>query len=378
MIRGGLFAAGLCLALAGGAFARPPLLFVGQDLNAVRSYIYSRCCTPPDGVTTYIGFYDLLSPAAHFGGAGIDGEGQPAADADWGAGPINAVKAAGGFDAAYVAIGLDISESAHPGGLRQIVAGAHDDKIDQLTRLVAVIDRRIALRIGYEFDGAWNKGYEDRAAYIAAWRHIVDRLRMRGVRNIVYVWQGSASPIDDILDGGRREDIGSWYPGDAYVDWVGLSWFLPATARPSGTQTARPPTQVMLAEDLARFAQAHGKKLMIAESSPQGFDLANGKRRAIGPIWDGPSGAPIADVSPDQIWATWYAPFFAFLRGHARDLAAVAYIDADWDSQPMWGKPYPGGYWGDSRLEAAPSLARKWRAAFAALQAGDPGGAAVR
>lgn len=354
------------LSAAMPAHAKRPLLFVGQDIASVAAYIDSGCCGRPDGVTTYIGFYDLLSPDAHFGGTGMDAAGRPAADADWGAGPINALATARRFGTAYIAIGLDISEGAHPGGLAAIASGRHDDKVDQLARLLRAMGRTVALRIGYEFDGAWNKGYDDRRAYVAAWRHIVDRLRVQGAGDVRFVWQGSASPMDDLIEGGRREEVGGWYPGDAYVDWVGLSWFLPPDARPGVPASLKlgVPTQRMLADELVRFARDHRKPVMIAESAPQGIDIVKGEHRAISPIWDGAAGTRVERLGSADVIRRWYAPYARFLRANADIVAAVAYINADWDAQPMWGKPYAAGYWGDSRIEAAPWIAKWWRRRF--------------
>lgn len=41
-------------------------------------------------------------------------------------------------------------------------------------------------------------------------------------------------------------------------------------------------------------------------------------------------------------------------------MKAVAYINVDWDSQPMWGPPYRQGYWGDSRVQANPVIKARW------------------
>ena len=96
------------------------------------------------------------------------------------------------------------------------------------------------------------------------------RVRDNGVSNFASVWQSCASPIDDILEGNTHENIGDWYPGDSYVDWVGLSWFLLPDESRNGS-----PTQRQLADEVVSFARNHNKPVMICESTPQGYDIGN-------------------------------------------------------------------------------------------------------
>lgn len=35
-------------------------------------------------------------------------------------------------------------------------------------------------------------------------------------------------------------------------------------------------------------------------------------------------------------------------------------INANWDSQRMWGPPYANGYWGDTRVNANPEIQERW------------------
>ena len=215
-------------------------------------------------------------------------------------------------------------------------------------------DRPVYLRIGYEFDGVWNRGYENPQQYIAAYRRIVDVMQKQGVSNTVYVWQASASPVDDLLEG-KREDIKQWYPGDAYVDWLGLSWFDMPDRR-----YKHAPTQRELADEVLQLARSKSKPVMIAEVAPQGFDLAMLTVANRFPLLDGQAGGNSRKLTAPAIWQQWYAPFFAYVRGNADVIGAVAYVNAHWDSQPMWNVPYHNGYWGDSRLQVNVGISRHW------------------
>ena len=355
----------------------PRRIFVGQDLDSIRGYRASACCPAADGLTAYLGLYNLRSPENGFGGLGIDELGQPVDwEHSWGAGPVNAHRAATTFGAEHLAVGLDFTEGATPGGIDAILAGRYDAEIDHLQHLFARVSGQVFLRIGYEFDGAWNAGYEDADRFRRVFRHIVDRLRAGSrAANVRFVWQASASPLDDILDG-EREDISAWYPGDDYVDWLAFSWFLHPDEAP--TTGARPPTARQLAQEVLTLAETSGKPVMVAEAAPQGYDLGRLTRRFTGPLWDGAAGSGERVLSAEEIWSAWYAPLFRFLHDHPA-IRALAYINCHWDAQPMWGPPYQAGYWGDSRLETNPELARRFSQAVTDWQGGSfkPDGASV-
>ena len=346
------------------------LLFVGQDLDSIRGYVASGCCRAPDGLTAYLSLYNLRSGVDGFGGLGLDERGEPVdLEHSWGAGPVNAYRTATAFGAKHLAVGLDFTEAARAGGIDAILAGAYDAEIDHLGRLFAHVPGDVFLRIGYEFDGAWNAGYEDAGRYARTFRYIVDRLRAEPrAANVQFVWQASASPLDDILDGGH-DDIRAWYPGDDYVDWLAFSWFLHPDEAP--TTGARPPTARQLAQEMLTLAEASGKPVMVAEAMPQGYDLARLTRRFTGPLWDGAAGTGERQLTAEEIWQAWYAPLFHFLHEHRGTIQALAYINCHWDAQPMWGPPYQAGYWGDSRLEKNPELARRFSQAVADWKAGN-------
>lgn len=353
----------VCSAQAQTAAAPAKTYIVGQDFGSVRDYYLSRCCVLPDGATTYLGFYDLLK-APGYGGLGMDEHGKPADDADWGAGPSSLYKTLSGLPGTSAAVGLSLAEAGHTGGLKHIADGTFDDEIDQLGRLINRSTKTVYLRIGYEFDGPWNDGYGNAEAFVAAWRHIVDRLRAKNVTNVRYVWQDSCSPLGAEIRH-KRPDIADWYPGDAYVDFAAMSWFLdPGTAVPADKTGFVPPTQGQLRDDLMAFAAAHGKPVMIAESTPQGYDLKVKSRADITAAYGGKPGQDRMMLDDDAIWGAWYRPLFDYLETHPQ-IRVLAYINADWDHQRMWGRPYANGYWGNSRLQDNAAIAAKWNAAIA-------------
>jgi hypothetical protein len=217
----------------------------------------------------------------------------------------------------------------------------------------------VYLRISYEFDGAWNEGYENAARYVHAWRRIVNTLREHDTNNVQFVWQAGAAVVDEVIDS-KHEDIADWYPGDGYVDWMAFSWFMNPDETIGIPESAYdPPTPKELAGEVLRFARQHEKPVMIAEASPQAIDLARNFSADHSPISDGPASGRRVAMSDAGIWDHWYGPLFDLLNDH-ENIRALAYINANWDAQAMWGPPYSSGFWGDSRLETNEHIAKRF------------------
>ncbi len=103
-------------------------------------------------------------------------------------------------------------EGAQPAGILQ-----DDDYISRITRTLGEYPEvPIYLRIGAEMN-LWNNK-PDPAAFIAAFRHIAEIAR-REAPNVATVW--SVGFTSDWYT-----DMDVFYPGDEYVDWVGISAYM--------------------------------------------------------------------------------------------------------------------------------------------------------
>lgn len=335
------------------------VFLIGQDLEAIRGYYASDCCISADGTTAYLSLYDLRA-APGFGGLGrnLDGE-SVSPETNWGSGPVGAYQSYEEYSAPHLAIGLYIAENGHSGGLQRIADGDFDPEILRLSELMKSVPGQVFLRIGYEFDGVWNLGQSDTEKYVAAYRRIVDVIRADGVTNGGFVWQASASILDDLIER-QHEDISLWFPGEDYVDWLALSWFsLPeAAATVKGAYPAKRPIE--LANEVVELARQLDKPVLIAESAPQGYNIAQKFRANINPLLDGPSGENKSYLSSVELWDEWYAPLFDWINQNDDVVRGLAYINVNWDSQPMWGPPYENGFWGDSRLQENPEIADRF------------------
>ena len=328
------------------------LLFIGQDLLSISDYI-NNCqnCPTPGGTAAYVNLAGVLQ-SNFYGALGYTEADQPfGTDIDWGGGPLNAYSNAVGFSNSAVQIGLYLV-----GETDNIAGGGRDGEIRQMADFFkALPNTAFYLRVGYEFDGQWN-GYSG-PSYINAYRRIVDILRGEGVSNVAYVWQSSTSPIDDILDGGR-ENLLNYYPGDDYVDWFGMSWFLPTNE--TATAGATPSTQLFLANEMVDLARQRNKPMMICEAAAQGYDIQQGTNSHISSVWDGDAAQGTVNKTGTQIWNEWFQPYFDYIYANDDVIKGVTYINADWDSQGLWDAPYEQGYWGDTRIQENSVVETNW------------------
>lgn len=109
--------------------------------------------------------------------------------------------------------------------LDEIIAGRHDDVIHARAQGARDLGVEIFLRWGHEMNGNWypwagaNNGNEaGPAKYIAAWRHVHDLFVADGATNVVWVW----CPLVTDVPAEPWNHWSNYYPGDDYVDWVGL------------------------------------------------------------------------------------------------------------------------------------------------------------
>ncbi|MFN2543570.1 MAG: glycoside hydrolase family 26 protein [Actinomycetota bacterium] len=112
--------------------------------------------------------------------------------------------------------------------LNQILSGQYDGHIRQNAIGVRKLHKLVFLRWGYEMNGSWepwggaaNGGASGPAKFVRAWRRIHDIFVRNHATNAVWVW---APNWEDI----PKKSWNHWmryYPGDRYVDWVGIDGF---------------------------------------------------------------------------------------------------------------------------------------------------------
>ncbi|HEX2266137.1 MAG TPA: glycosyl hydrolase [Solirubrobacterales bacterium] len=103
--------------------------------------------------------------------------------------------------------------------LKGIAAGRNDPYLRRAADAAAGWGRPILVRFAHEMNGNWYPwGDAGPRRYKKAWRHVVRIFRKRGADNVSWVWTPYAN------QGGGMPFRG-YFPGDRWVDWVGLDGF---------------------------------------------------------------------------------------------------------------------------------------------------------
>lgn len=277
------------------------LVAIGQDTGEIDAY--SATFGAPGGVMLYTNVADL----AGFG-----------AEVNFGTGAQSLSHWSEQQAPLVIQLGVSLKKSVNGDAcasdhLAAINSHALDGQLSSMAVELSALRRPVLRRFGYEFDNQDCHRYSPQA-YAEAFRHFAQLFDTLGARNVQMVWHAW---------GGAPLDITPWYPGDEYVDLVGVSLF----------PLAELPGKV---SGVAQFAEQHHKPLMIAEAAPQ-------------------SAHPPRDPAS---WDGWYQGLFDFVAQH--DVRVLSYINQDWNAQSVWAGQ---GVWGNSRLQGTPLEAR-WRGAL--------------
>jgi hypothetical protein len=166
------------------------------------------------------------------------------------------------------------------------IGGGYDDAyLHSLAKQIAAYHGPLALSFAGEMNGPWNPwgpGHAKAADFVAAWRHVHDVFRASKVTNVIWTW----SP--HVVDSGTRAGLRPYYPGDAYVDWVGLIGYYGPI---DGTAFSSLFTPTM--REIARFSR---KPVLIAET---GVAESHHKEAQVRDLFQGAAGAGV-------IGLVWY------------------------------------------------------------------------
>ena len=119
-------------------------------------------------------------------------------------------------------VGRDQEYKSDPNyALSTIVAGAHDGYLQASAQAAAAYGKQFQLRFAPEMNGSWapwegSVNGNTPALYVAAWQHVVSIFRAAGATNVRWVWSPNNGPTSTIP---------SYYPGDAWVDYIGIDGY---------------------------------------------------------------------------------------------------------------------------------------------------------
>jgi beta-mannanase len=105
--------------------------------------------------------------------------------------------------------------------LAKIISGKFDPYITKFATAVRDQKWPIAIRFAHEMNGNWYPWSERTSGnhageYVQAWRHVHDVFQQVGATNVIWIWSPNiVRPVPNI-------NLERLYPGDTYVDWVGM------------------------------------------------------------------------------------------------------------------------------------------------------------
>ena len=101
-------------------------------------------------------------------------------------------------------------------GLKSIAKGDYDAYIINWANAAKELNKLFFVRLGHEMNDPyrypWGPQNNKPLDFINAWRHVVNVFKATGASNVLWIW--SPHPAYANFD--------AYYPGDEYVDWVGV------------------------------------------------------------------------------------------------------------------------------------------------------------
>ncbi|HEX4789793.1 MAG TPA: glycosyl hydrolase [Actinospica sp.] len=190
----------------------------------------------------------------------------------------------------------------------QITDGKQDSYIRAQVAAVKAYGKPVFIRLDWEMNATWYPDWNSPAVspadFVAGWQYVYRLFQQEGAGNAAFVW----SPT--LWNGPDNLSPSAWYPGDAYVDWLGVDAY-PQSANENFIMTG--PGGL---NDTAAFAVKHGKPLMIAEWAP-------------------------ALPQPDTTAAMDL--IFDFAAAHPKTVKALVYFDFDTNGKDYTLKDHPVG-----------------------------------
>ncbi|NEM90288.1 glycoside hydrolase family 26 protein [Galbitalea soli] len=127
--------------------------------------------------------------------------------------------------------------------LSDILAGNYDSYLRSYAKAIVANGLPMGIRFDHEMNGVWYPWVEDdghgnsingnsAGQYVQVWKHVHDIFQAEGANKYVF-WIWSPNIVNNLPSAHQSLDyLKSLYPGDAYVDWVGLSGYLRPAYKP--------------------------------------------------------------------------------------------------------------------------------------------------
>lgn len=150
----------------------------------------------------------------------------------------------------------------------RIAAGAFDPFVRRAAREAAAYGRPLLLRFAHEMNGPWDSwgAWVDGNApadYVAMWRHVVSIFREEGAANVKWVWSPNVYAPGAALEQGSAMPFEPFFPGDRWVDFVGLDGYNWGDVRGSGWQSFA----TVFGSSYDALARLSDRPMMICETA---------------------------------------------------------------------------------------------------------------
>jgi mannan endo-1,4-beta-mannosidase len=217
------------------------------------------------------------------------------------------------------------ARTASEWSLAKIISGKYDDYITQYADDVRDAGGPVMISLMHEMNGVWypwggTVNGNSPAQFITAWRHVHDIFTREGATNVTWVWSVNLRSRPDTY----ANRWAAYYPGNAYVDWVGVSgfnWGVGVGGWPwwSFEQMLGPPL---------KYLKATHKPVIITET---------------------------ASVEQGGSKAAWIRATFARIRSAHPEIKAVLWFDS---------KEFSHGHYQDWRINSSRSSLAAYRSAI--------------
>jgi hypothetical protein len=192
-----------------------------------------------------------------------------------------------------------------------VLDGEYDTYLKNYAREVVQSEAPVLFRLGNEMNGDWcvyssHHTSKDTDVFKAFYRYIHQIFREAGADNVIWVWNPNGKAFPDF----KWNDELCYYPGDEYVDVVGMTSYNTGTYYESETWTEFDQMYDALYQ---KYIDLYEKPLMITEFSSSSV---GGSKEA------------------------WVSNMFRHILKYDRIKAAIWWDGCDWDADGNVARPY--------------------------------------
>jgi mannan endo-1,4-beta-mannosidase len=170
--------------------------------------------------------------------------------------------------------------------IADIADGISDDYIRKFATAVRALNLPVAISFAHEMNGfwyAWGTEKTSPADFVRAWRRVHDIFLDVGATNVIWVWSPNVvNPVPTV-------PLTPLYPGDSYVDWIGVVGYY----TDSGASTF----STLFGPTTATVREFTGKPILILET---GAEDSRRKSQDVADLFSGVA------ASSDVIGFIWF------------------------------------------------------------------------